>query len=211
VFFPRNHFQNELVSDRPRWSSSGGLERACGRVFQFVPVVDRAGFGVGRSRYESTVADDGLLGIYLNDHLAGSAAAVQRCRYSAGRASGELGEFLEQLAGEIEADRSTLQRVMESVGARISPVKQPIGRLLERLGRLKPNGHLIGQSPLTLLVELELLSLGIEGKRRLWLALEELREPRLADFDFVALSDRADRQREGIEKHRLAAARSAFS
>jgi hypothetical protein len=157
------------------------------------------------------MADDRLLAIYLNDHLGGSAAAIQRCRYSAGRASGtELGEFLKHLVGEIEADRETLLRAMERVGAHVSLFKQTAGRVAERLGRLKPNGQVIGQSALTPLVELELLSLGIEGKRRLWLTLEALCDPRLAEFEFAALADRANCQGEGIEKHRLAAARSAF-
>ena len=157
------------------------------------------------------MAGDQLLAIYLNDHLGGSAAAIQRYRYSARRASGsELGESLKRLVCEIEEDRDTLLRVMKNVGADVSSLKQTIGRIAERLGRLKPNGQLAGQSPLTPLVELELLSLGLEGKRRLWYALDALCDPRLAEFDFAGLADRADRQREGIEKHRLAAARSAF-
>ena len=43
--------------------------------------------------------------------------------------------------------------------------------MAEKLGRLKPNGQILGYSPLSRLVELETLALGITGKRSLWEAL----------------------------------------
>jgi ABC-type hemin transport system ATPase subunit len=57
------------------------------------------------------------------------------------------------------------------------------------------------------LLEFEALSLGVEGKRLLWVALAELRRSSLAEFDFEALEQRAVAQRQGIEEQRLAAAR----
>ncbi|MBA2740943.1 MAG: hypothetical protein H0U46_02915 [Actinobacteria bacterium] len=157
------------------------------------------------------MANDRLLAIYLNDHLGGSAVAIQRCRYSAERSRGSaLGEFLLRLSRDIEEDRETLLRVLGCIGAKPSSAKQAIGRIAERLGRLKPNGQLTGVSPLTPLVELEFLSLGVEGKCRLWVGLRELGDSRLAEFDFDALAERAVEQREGIEAQRLAAVRAAF-
>lgn len=157
------------------------------------------------------MADDRLLGIYLNDHLAGSTTGRERCRHARDRDRGsELGAFLDRLLREIEEDRATLRRVMERVGAAESPVKVAVAVAVERASRLKPNGGL-GVSPLTRLVELEALSLGVEGKRLLWVALGELGDSRLAEFDFAALAERAREQRDGLERHRLAAARSALS
>jgi hypothetical protein len=157
------------------------------------------------------MANHRLLAVYLNDHLGGSTIARDRCRNAARRYRGsELGEFLGGLVAEIEKDRATLLRVIARVGARPSKLTQVLGAAVERLGRLKPNGQLVGHSPLTPLVELEAQSLGVEGKRLLWEALDRLADPRLSEFDFVALAERATAQRAGIEQHRLAAARTAF-
>ena len=41
----------------------------------------------------------------------------------------------------------------------------------EKLGRLKLNGQLLGYSPLSRLIELEGLMLGIAGKLAMWIAL----------------------------------------
>jgi hypothetical protein len=158
------------------------------------------------------VADDRLLAIYLDDHLAGSVAGRDRCRHARDRNSGtELGHFLTELLREIEEDRATLVRVAERLGAQPSRLKQALVIAVERVGRLKPNGQLTGYSPLSRVIELEALSLGLEGKRLLWLALGALDDPRLAEFDLEALAERAAAQREGLEQHRLAAARTAFA
>jgi hypothetical protein len=157
------------------------------------------------------VADDRLLAIYLDDHLAGSTTGRERCRHARDRSGGgELGAFLDRLLREIEEDRATLRRVMARVGAAESRLKLAAGVALERATRLKPNGRLVGDSPLSRLVELEALSLGVEGKRLLWVALGELGDPRLAEFDFTALAERARDQRDGLERHRLAAVRTAL-
>jgi hypothetical protein len=81
------------------------------------------------------------------------------------------------------------------------------------LGRLKLNGRLLGYSPLSRLVELESLTLGVRGKLALWLALKELgsSEPRLASADLDSLAARARAQGDGLEHERLRAARVALS
>ncbi|HEX6667935.1 MAG TPA: hypothetical protein VF061_00170 [Gemmatimonadales bacterium] len=161
--------------------------------------------------WDARLADDRLLAIYLNDHLGGSAAGRDRCRHAARRYRGSaLGAFLAGLLAEIEEDRATLLRLIGRVGARPSKVKQALGVAAERVGRLKPNGTLGGHSPLTPFIELEALSLGVEGKRLLWEGLGGLADPRLSEFDFVELAERATAQRVGIERHRLAAGRNAF-
>ena len=89
-----------------------------------------------------------------------------------------------------------------------------MGWITEKSGRLKPNGELRGHSPLTPLIELEGLSLGIEGKRSLWLALaavdavaERIGRDRLGE-----LIARAEDQRARVEVHRRRdAARRAFA
>jgi hypothetical protein len=148
-----------------------------------------------------------LLAIYLNDHLAGSIGGVETARRARGSNEGTgFGAPLATLVGEIEADRETLETVMKELDVARSWIKPAIGWLGEKLGRLKPNGQLRGYSPLSRVVELELLLLGISGKLRLWLLLDELVGDRL-DTDFAALAKRAEAQRATVEDLQVKAAR----
>ncbi len=148
-----------------------------------------------------------LLGIYLNDHLAGSVGGVETARRTRGSNEGnEFGEPLAALCAEIESDRETLEAVMEELGVARSRIKPAIGWLGEKLGRLKPNGQLIGYSPLSRVVELELLVLGITGKLRVWTLLEELVGER-SEADFAGLAARAEDQRRVVQDLQLLAAR----
>lgn len=152
-----------------------------------------------------------LLGIYLNDHLLGSTAGRQVAKRALRENRGnQFGAFLEQLLEEIREDRATLLDVMRALGARQDRLKQAAAVAGERLGRLKLNGSLTGYSPLSRLVELEALAIGIHAKRLLWMALERLDEPSLAEFDLAALQARARRQGDDLERLRLEAARLAL-
>jgi hypothetical protein len=153
-----------------------------------------------------------LLAIYLNDHLAGAtggAALARRARDN--DRDGRTGTPLAKVCAEIEADRETLTEVMAELGVKRDPVKPVIAWLAEKLGRLKPNGRVRGYSPLSRLVELETLHLGIAGKRDLWAALDATLGQRLSDFDLPRLIARADGQRQEIERLRRAAAAEAFA
>jgi len=155
---------------------------------------------------------DSLLAIYLNDHLAGSTVGVELARRARGANGGsELGQLLDRLVREIEEDRDTLGAVMDAVGARRDRLKKAAAWAGEKAGRLKLNGQLTGYSPLSKLVELEGLNLGIEGKSRLWAVLGELSDSRLSSFDFQALAQRAERQRSELEPFRLSAGRESFA
>lgn len=152
-----------------------------------------------------------LLSIYLNDHWAGSTVGRELARRAAGENRGnDFGAALERLLAEIEEDRRVLREVMRSVGAAEDRLKTLAARAGERAGRLKPNGSLRGYSPLSRLVELEGLTVGVEGKLSLWQALAALEDPALAQFDFAALQARAEAQLERLEQLRLEAARVAL-
>jgi hypothetical protein len=137
------------------------------------------------------------LPIYLNDHLAGATLGVELARRTLDEnGEGELGEFLRWLVQQLVEDRRALLERIEQP----SLAKAGAAWLVEKAGRLKPNGHVLSYSPLSRLVELEGLKTGIEAKRSLWLALGE-----------AGLVARADEQLERIEPHRLAAARAALA
>lgn len=149
------------------------------------------------------------LPIYLNDHLAGATAGVELARRAAGDdADGPLAT----LAREIEEDRDALLELMDHLGVEPSRLKPAMAWLAEKAGRLKLNGEVLDESPLSALIELEGLALGVHGKLALWQALERTvaDDPRLAGFDLAGLIARAADQRERLEALRLAAAGTAL-
>ena len=154
--------------------------------------------------------DSKLLGIYLNDHLAGSVMGVELARRAAASNEGsELGSFLSDLVADIEADRTTLKSIMDHLGVSENRVKAPIAWAAEKVGRLKPNGQLTGYSPLSRLIELEGLTLGVTGKLALWRTLAATRSD-LGAFHLETLIKRAVARRDGLEERRIEAARAAF-
>ena len=122
----------------------------------------------------------------------------------------DLGPALVEVCAEIEADRATLLRLMEQLGVKRDPAKPVLAWVGEKLGRLKLNGQLTGYSPLSRLVELEGLGLGIAGKEKLWRALERSLDS-IEGFDFEQLAERAERQRDTVEGLRLKAAARALA
>lgn len=155
-----------------------------------------------------------LLAIYLNDHLAGATAGRELARRAAGSNRGSShGSFLADLAEQIDADRGSLLEIMRVLNVRIDRVKVLGGWCAEKLGRLKLNGQLLGYSPLSRIVELEALSLGVHGKLALWRTLRELDLIDLSSAS-VPLADliiRAEQQLAGLESHRLQAVAQALS
>ena len=131
---------------------------------------------------------DRLLEIYLADLLAASTAGVALAhRTAASNAGTALGDVLRRLVKEIEDDRRTLQRIVAELGFRESKPKDAVAWVGEKVGRLKLNGQLRGYSPLSRVLELEALSVGVAGKLALWQSLQSvpaLRE-RLSGFDLL--------------------------
>ncbi|WP_421733719.1 hypothetical protein [Cellulomonas sp.] len=113
--------------------------------------------------------DRRLLTIYLSDHVAGATGAISRSRRMA-RAYGEtpLGGPIGGFADELERERAVLLGLAEGLGVRLSRWKSVGAAVGERLGRVKPNGRLTSASPLSALLELELLRGGVNAKRGLW-------------------------------------------
>jgi hypothetical protein len=148
------------------------------------------------------------LRIYLNDHLMGSTTGVELAKRIAGQNAGTpLGDFMKGLTRDIAEDRQELKLVMAQLGVPVNPAKVAAGWVAERAARLTLNGEIRGYSPLSRLVEIESLSLGIEGKRLLWIALTETEADRLGAERLARLTARAEAQRAGVEEHRRAAAR----
>lgn len=152
------------------------------------------------------------LAIYLNDHLAGAMLGVEMARRlrDSNAEEPQFGPPLAELCAEIEADRETLQRLMESRGIGRDKIKPAGAWAAEKLGRLKLNGQIRGYSPLSRLLELEFLYIGVTGKMRLWTALEGALGSAAGEIDFAQLGERAGHQLATLDELHLKAAALAL-
>ena len=148
-----------------------------------------------------------LLAIYLRDRHAAGVAGTRLARRIAQAHTAT--RDLRQVAFEIEQDLGELEAIMRRLGVQPDLAKDALARIGERLGRLKPNGRLRERSPLSDLLELETLLVGITGKRALWLSLRASRSAPIENLD--RLVERAESQRTIVEDARLHAVRRAFS
>lgn len=148
------------------------------------------------------------LEIYLDDHRAGAIGGLRLARrlYRNNAKSPWSGE-LEELAHRIARDSHALTQVRDALGMDGGTLKAVAAVAGERIARLKPNGHLLGYSPLSRVVEVEGLMAGVSAKRRLWAALEEVQDAfgELAQFDFEGLGAEAESQLDVLSRvHRWA-------
>ena len=157
--------------------------------------------------------DQEHLGIYLNDHLAGAVAGSNLARRLAD-SEREWSEatVLDRLATEIAADRDALKDMLAALDVPVRAYKTWAAWTAERLGRLKLNGSLISRSPLSRVLELEAIRLGVEGKAAGWRTLRARAETdsRLDAGRLDDLIDRARAQIDVLERLRIGAAAEVF-
>ena len=149
-----------------------------------------------------------MLGIYLNDHLAGATAGTELAhRMARSHGDGQDGGTLGRLAAEVAQDRAALLDIMAALGVKVRRYKAVAAWAGEKAGRLKFNGHLFARSPLSDLEELEMLRLGVEGKAAGWRTLRTLADTdtRLDPARLDELISRARRQADVLEDLRVAA------
>jgi hypothetical protein len=155
-----------------------------------------------------------VIGIYLNDHLAGATLGTELARRIAGSTQDrEEQATLRTLAADVAQDRATLLDIMATLGIAVRSYKVCAAWIGEKAGRLKFNGRLFTRSPLSRLEELELLRLGVEGKAAGWRTLRALAETdgRLDPARLDDLITRAGRQVSLLEDLRVRAARLVIS
>jgi hypothetical protein len=148
---------------------------------------------------------------YLNDHLAGSVAALELIEHLIKRYSGQpLESFLVDLYQNIKADQNTLRKLLGNTEQKEGFFRKMAAWIAEKLlrSKFKVGGEEVGG--LGLVQALETLVLGIHGKQLLWRALATSDWPGVNDVDLVRLEQRAIDQEKRVEEKRLAAAREAF-
>lgn len=147
---------------------------------------------------------------YLNDHLAGSVAAIELIdNLISGHPQDRFGKFFRDLRNEIYADQERLRNLIQKVGAKESAVRKAGAWLAEKFGRAKLGD---ADDSAELLEALEGLALGITGKKLLWRSLATISAnfPELQGTDFNALEERAQDQFSRVEDLRIQVVREAF-
>lgn len=117
--------------------------------------------------------DQRKLGVYLDDHLAGAAAAIRRMRRTARTLAGTpAGGLLDQIADEVNEEKTELVGIIHDLGLRRSGIKQVLARVGEVAALVKHDRPLGRSQSMNTLLEVELLRSGVMGKRGLWQTLE---------------------------------------
>jgi hypothetical protein len=135
---------------------------------------------------------------YLNDHLAGSIAAIEMLGHLAqGSQDSGMKAFFTGLRGEIEEDQNVLRDFVKTLGGEENTMKKAGAWLMEKLTRLKlkpeadDNGFGVFEA-------LEGLALGIQGKLALWRSLSAASVPGGHHLDYARLEKRAVEQFEQV-------------
>jgi hypothetical protein len=149
-----------------------------------------------------------LLGIYLNDHLAGATVGTELAHRIAASHGARADTTLQRLAVEVAQDRTALLDIMGALSVPVRGYKVYAAWIGEKVGRLKFNGHLLTKSPLSYLEELEMMRLGVEGKAAGWRTLRVLADSdkRLDSARLDGLISSARRQADVLEELRVRAA-----
>lgn len=150
---------------------------------------------------------------YLNDHAAGATAAVDLIKRLLELKNGSIEPgFYERLLSEITNDRKVLESLIEQVGDK-NLIREAAGWMAGKMAQIKLEASgMENSNPLGLYEAHEILVLGIEGKRLLWLTLAKVRShyPKWKDIDFYYLEARARTQRDQVEERRLKVAAEVF-
>ena len=132
---------------------------------------------------EAPELDKELLGLYLSDHLTGATAGAKRIeRMAADFADTPVYAALAELADQIRGERAFIERLIEHLQTKRRPIAEVISWTGERVGRLKGNGAMLNRSPMTMVLEAELMRSAIAGKMGMWQTLE-------ANADLLGLED----------------------
>lgn len=151
---------------------------------------------------------DEELARYLHDHLAGSSGALLLIQKLADNHDvPEAKEFFADLKRKVEEDRALLEELLQRIGKDQGTFFKIAGDVAARVGGIKLLWEKVEPGKLGMFEALEMLALGVQGKRLLWLALREIAVwfPEWRDIDFAELEREALGQRDGIEAWRIEA------
>ncbi|WP_209323702.1 NAD-dependent epimerase/dehydratase family protein [Brevibacterium renqingii] len=161
---------------------------------------------------EPSEVDMDLLGLYLSDHFTGATAGAERIeRMAADFVDTPVFAALSELAAEIRGEHLYVQYLIDELGLRRRPLAEAVSWAGERVGRLKSNGSLLKRSPMTLVLEAELMRSAVVGKLGMWQTLADNAEALGLETDqFSELAQKAEHQRGVLDSVHEYARRRAF-
>jgi hypothetical protein len=151
---------------------------------------------------------------YLQDHLAGSVAALQLMETLADHEQGRpLEPKLRALHAEVSEEQATLRAILARLDSSESRLKQAAAWFTEKMHVARLALAERSHPALARLDGLESLALGLQGKLALYRALQDVApgQPKLGGYPFAALQARTLMQHAMIEGERMAAAREALA
>jgi hypothetical protein len=152
------------------------------------------------------------LAIYLNDHMAGAGVAIDLLKTMKERHDdASLSQFAASILVEVEEDEETLRSIAKDIGSGSNVFKDAAAWFAEKASRLKLGASSSGD--FGTFEALEFLSLGIQRKLSLWMALKvvAVSDARLTVLNFEKLIARAKIQYGRVEERRLSLAANALS
>jgi hypothetical protein len=148
---------------------------------------------------------------YLRDHLSGADMAIRVVhRLGSTNRSTEDETLFRRLSKEFEEDHSVVRTLLTHLRASGRSIKRAAGFASGAVLSVPAGGQ---PGDLSLLRTLEALAIGVQGKRCMWRALQNLRviPSSVGGMNFVELEAKAIRQWEAIEERRRALVTRTFS
>jgi hypothetical protein len=148
---------------------------------------------------------------YLRDHLTGSDVALRVVhRLGSTHQGTEDGTSFRRLSKDFDEDRAVVRTLLTQLGASGRSITRAAGYASGTVLSVTAGGE---PGDLSLLRTLEALAIGVQGKRCMWRALQNLRTvPSTAQgMNVVELEAKAVRQWEAIEERRCALVERTFS
>ena len=199
----------DSVPMRPRDAGGGSLPVSA------VPGGADAGEGASAGKGSPRISEDvdrDLLNLYISDHLTGATAGMSRIeRMAEANVDTPVFAELSMLAHEIRNERRFLEQLLEDLGFKQLPHRQAASWVGEKVARLKNNGRLVKRSPMTLVLEAELMRSAVIGKKGGWETLRD--NAQLLGLDkqvFTDLVENVDRQVAVLDQVHAYARRRAF-
>lgn len=156
--------------------------------------------------------DRETLAVYLNDHLAGSVAALQMmdrlCEVHEDEANRSV---IATLREAVASDQRILQNLLVSIGATESVIAKALAWVGEHASRVKLSVERQDDAGVMFFEAIEALALGFHGRQALWHMLDAIEGSLQSGYDFRALSEAVSEQILVLEQMRLEAGRNAFT
>lgn len=153
-----------------------------------------------------------LLSLYMNDHVSGATAGVARLNHMAKQYQDTPhGENLNRIERELREERAFYLELIKRRDLPQRSYRQAIAWVAERAGRLKLNRRLLSTSPMTPVLESELMQSAIVGKLNGWRTLAEYSDTLGVDKEvFERFIGQAERQIAELESMHAWARATAF-